>query len=267
MRADANRVCGHQAGFVNDARRVADLAALGEHFAQLVELASATGDPLDADQLLNGALRAIPHAVQVGLTVLGARGRPETFAATDDLPNRIDGLAHSLGEGPFLRAVDAEEVVQIDDVSTDPRFPTFGPRCAADFGVCSVLSVPIALAGVERAALSWYALEPAAFDEFDVEMAARFAPFVGLAVQNAVNARKVEQLEIALQSSRQIGTAIGILMARHLLTGDEAFARMSRASQQLNRKLRDIAEWVERTGTLPGMPGGSTTDSEQVVAD
>jgi AmiR/NasT family two-component response regulator len=54
---------------------------------------------------------------------------------------------------------------------------------------------------------------------------------------------------------------MGILMARHLLTSDEAFARMSRASQQLNRKLREIAEWVERTGTLP------TTGANEVVAD
>jgi AmiR/NasT family two-component response regulator len=82
-----------------------------------------------------------------------------------------------------------------------------------------------------------------------------------LAVQSALHARKVEQLEAALHSSRQIGTAMGILMARHLLTSDEAFARMSRASQQLNRKLREIAEWVERTGTLP------TTGANEVVAD
>jgi len=185
----------------------------------------------------------------------------------DDLPGRIDALAHALGEGPFLLAVDREEVVQVDNVTSDARFPTFGPRCAEEFGVCSILTVPVAMTGVERAALSCYAAEPAAFDELDVETAVVFAPFVGLAVQNAVNARKVEQLEIALQSSRQIGTAVGILMARHLLTGDEAFARMSRASQQLNRKLRDIAEWVERTGTLPGMPGGAATPGDQTVAE
>jgi len=73
-------------------------------------------------------------------------------------------------------------------------------------------------------------------------------------VQNALNGRKVEQLQTALQSSRQIGTAVGILMARHLLTAEEALSRMSRVSQQLNRKLRDVAEWVQRTGTLPPVP-------------
>jgi GAF domain-containing protein len=245
---------------------VAYLATLGEHFAALAEVAGTTGQPLDPDQVLGSALRAIPHAGRCGLTVLGARGRPETWAATDDLPGRIDALAHALGDGPFVRAVAGADVVHVDDVTSDPRCSTFGPQCAEEFGVRSIVSVRVVMAGAERGALSFYAVEPKAFDERDLGMAALYAPFAGLAVQNAVNARKVEQLEIALRSSRQIGTAVGILMARHLLTSDEAFARMSRASQQLNRKLREIAEWVERTGTLPGTPGDATA-SDQMIAE
>jgi GAF domain-containing protein len=245
---------GHRAELVNDARDVAGQATLGEHFARLSEWAATTGEPLDAEQLLGSARRAIPHATHAALTVLGARGRPETWASGADPAGRIDALQHALGEGPFVRAIGGEQIVRVDDVATDPRCSTFGPRCAEEFGVRSIVSVRVAMTGAERAALSFHAGEPAAFDDLDLGTAAVFAPFAGLAVQNAVNARKVEQLEIALQSSRQIGTAVGILMARHLLTGDEAFARMSRASQQLNRKLREIAEWVERTGTLPGLP-------------
>jgi transcriptional regulator with GAF, ATPase, and Fis domain len=252
---------------VNDARRAADPAALREHLAHLVELASATDQPLDVEQVLGRALRAVSPATAAGLTVLAARGRPETWAAAGELPGRLDALQHSLGDGPFVRAVGGQEIVRIDDLSTDPQCATFGPRCAAEFNIRSIVTVPVAMTGAERGALSLYAPEPAAFREVDVGTARVFAPFAGLAVQNAINARKVEQLEIALQSSRQIGTAVGILMARQLLTADEAFARMSRASQQLNRKLREIAEWVERTGALPGMASDSTTKGDQVIAD
>lgn len=255
---------------MNDARRVADPAALGEHFAQLVEMVAEAKEPLDTARVVTSAARAIPAATHAGITVVGARGRPETWAAADELPGRIDALQHSLDDGPFVRAVAGEEIVRIDDVRSDPRCPTFGPRCADEFGVRSIVSLHIPMAGVERAALSFYAPAPAAFNDLDIGTAWIFAPFAGLAVQNAVNARKVEQLEIALQSSRQIGTAVGILMARHLLTGDEAFARMSRASQQLNRKLREIAEWVERTGALPGTggPDGIAPDGQgPVLAD
>lgn len=40
-------------------------------------------------------------------------------------------------------------------------------------------------------------------------------------------------------------------MARQLVASDEAFDLLSRASQHLNRKLRDIAAEVEMTGALP----------------
>jgi signal transduction histidine kinase/DNA-binding response OmpR family regulator len=61
-------------------------------------------------------------------------------------------------------------------------------------------------------------------------------------------------LEKALSSNRQIGTAIGILMALHKTTADTAFTLLRTASQHTHRKLYDIAEEVNATGTLPTLP-------------
>jgi len=58
-------------------------------------------------------------------------------------------------------------------------------------------------------------------------------------------------LERALQSNREIGVAMGILMAQQRCTREEAFEQLSTASQKLNRRLRDIAEEVGHTGALP----------------
>ena len=73
-------------------------------------------------------------------------------------------------------------------------------------------------------------------------------------------------LRTALHSSRDIGAAIGILMHRHKLTQDQAFARLAAASQHANRKLRELALDVIHTGQLepasaqfmagPQTPGG-----------
>ena len=63
-------------------------------------------------------------------------------------------------------------------------------------------------------------------------------------------------LERALSSNRQIGAAIGILMALHKLTGDGAFALLREASNKTNRRLRDVADQVVLTGSLDdGTPG------------
>jgi len=59
-----------------------------------------------------------------------------------------------------------------------------------------------------------------------------------------------ENLEQALSSNRQIGAAIGILMATHKLTSDRAFALLRETSNNKNRRLRDVADHVVLTGSL-----------------
>lgn len=63
--------------------------------------------------------------------------------------------------------------------------------------------------------------------------------------------KEIFDLERALESNREIGVAMGILMAREMCTQSQAFNRLRTASQQLNRKLRDIADDVKRTGQIP----------------
>jgi hypothetical protein len=58
-------------------------------------------------------------------------------------------------------------------------------------------------------------------------------------------------LQLALTSNRRIGTAIGILMAHRRITDSAAFELLREASQRGHRKLREIAEDVVLTGTLP----------------
>lgn len=65
---------------------------------------------------------------------------------------------------------------------------------------------------------------------------------------------RAANLEVALESNREIGAAIGILMARHAITSEHAFHLLRRASQLAHRKLRDIADDVVLTGCLPGAP-------------
>ena len=68
----------------------------------------------------------------------------------------------------------------------------------------------------------------------------------------------VGQLRQALQTNRTIGTAVGIVMTRYEIDDPErAFKVLVRTSQQHNRKLRDIADALIRTGSLPGSAADS----------
>jgi hypothetical protein len=67
--------------------------------------------------------------------------------------------------------------------------------------------------------------------------------------------RNVEQLTGAMRSNRDIGAAIGIVMAYRRVTQQRAFDLLRQASQRLNVKLRDVALDVIDTGVIPDASG------------
>ncbi|MEO7262510.1 MAG: ANTAR domain-containing protein [Jatrophihabitantaceae bacterium] len=69
-------------------------------------------------------------------------------------------------------------------------------------------------------------------------------------VQGVQLAAKVDNLRRALDSNREIGAAMGILMARHQLTSDQAFDLLRRTSQRAHRKIVAIAADVIESGVL-----------------
>jgi signal transduction histidine kinase/DNA-binding response OmpR family regulator len=60
----------------------------------------------------------------------------------------------------------------------------------------------------------------------------------------------VANLRAALATNRQIGAAVGVIMATEKLTDEQAFERLRAVSQRTHRKLRDLADEVVYTGRL-----------------
>jgi hypothetical protein len=160
-------------------------------------------------------------------------------------------LQYQLDEGPCLDAAESAAVVQVPHLAEDDRWPTFAPRCVEQVGVRSMLSIRLPIGGADRAGMNFYARRPEAFDEMDVRVGSILATYAALAVRSDLHHQDVANLRAALQSNRQIGTAVGILMATERVTEDDAFALLRQASNQLNRKLADIAGQVTLTGVLP----------------
>jgi len=81
-----------------------------------------------------------------------------------------------------------------------------------------------------------------------------------LAGQLASERTKSANLEVALATNREIGTAIGILMAHRKITAQQAFDMLRTTSQHAHRKLRDVAADVVFAGTIPETPAAGPTD-------
>lgn len=224
---------------------------LGAHLRELSGLLSGRSGPPDPERLVSFAARAVQHGEHCGLTLTRGSSRPVTLAGSGEVVRQVDALQYDAGEGPCLDAVEGHDLVRVDDLAGDETWPKFARRCVGEAGIRSMFSVRLFLSSDDRAALNFYATEPGAFDDLDVGTGAVLAPFAELAVQSMLHEHEVGHLRTALQGSRQIGTAVGILMARELVTSEQAFAQLVASSQNLNRKLRDIAVEVEETGSLP----------------
>jgi GAF domain-containing protein len=202
------------------------------------------------DAIVHTAVGTIPGAEHAGIMTVLGRSEVRTVATTGDLPCEVDQAQYDAGQGPCLTALYDEKIVSVPDVEQDGRFPLFAAR-AAKLDVASMLSFQLFVQNDDLGALNLYASRVNAFGEEAEHVGSLFAGHSAIALSTAQQRR---HLGDAVATRDLIGQAKGILMERHRLDADQAFAVLTRASQLTNTKLRDIAEQLTRTGELPS-PG------------
>ena len=240
-----------------------ELLDLAEAMRDLAERATTVeGLPALVD-LVHLAVVRVPRARWASLTVLRGK-RVRTDATTADRATKADLLQYDMGFGPCVDAVRDDSVYASGDVAHDERWLDWGVRVHDELGVRSVLSQRLRLssdAGV-IAGLNIYSDVTDALDERARATGLVLATHGGLLLNTMLAHDRVRNLQRALESNRQIGVAMGVLMHQHRLTLAQAFDVLRAASQDSNRKLADIAIDVIDTGTLEirGWPAGEMSD-------
>lgn len=225
-----------------------ELAGLFGRLGMVVGSASAVGDALAA--VTAAAVEAIPGADAAAIT-RGRGPKLETVAATSELPKRVDEIQYQLMSGPCIDAVLKDGTFVTNDLRTDHRWPEFADRAVGETGVLSMLSVRMFFEeGDQVAGLNIYGSRPDCFDQLAQSTGLVLATHAALALAGALRLERIENLERALATNRDIGVAMGILMTRHLVTKQQAFDLLRVASQHTHRKLGQLALEVIETGAL-----------------
>ena len=222
--------------------RLTDLAA------SLRELASRTSVDETLQLAVDRATELIPGCDYADVMFIRPGGTT-TPVSSDPVAVALDELQSTTGEGPCLTAAREMTRVVAHDLGHDERWPVFGPR-AAELGVVSTLSYQLFLLRNDSdrlGALNIFGTRPCAFDQEAIAVGEVFAAHCAAVLASAI---AQEGASAALRSRDVIGQAKGILMARHEVAPDEAFAMLRRASQRQHSKLRDIAERVVSIGHL-----------------
>jgi GAF domain-containing protein len=172
---------------------------------------------------------------------------------TDPIVVEVDALQQQTGEGPCLDAVSHALIFYADDLENDLRWPLFAPQ-ATMAGIRSVLALPL-IANSRLGAINLYARYPGAFGVVDRAKGSILASLASLSLSVAHShedeERRAENLHAALGTREIIGEALGILMERERITSAQAFDILSRASQHLNIKIREVAQTLVDTGENP----------------
>ncbi|MFI5845006.1 GAF and ANTAR domain-containing protein [Catenuloplanes sp. NPDC051500] len=198
------------------------------------------------ERVVQAAISQVDGAEHAGITVLSHKSVC-TPVATGELVRLVDEQQYLIGEGPCLTAsLQREPIVQVDDLTTDPRWPRFA-EVAVTFGVRSMLSYQLYTDTDIIGALNIYATAADTFSDESVHTGQLLAAHAAVAAAATI---EKTNLLVALDSREIIGQAKGILMNRYKITAEQAFDLLIAASQTTNRKLRDVAVALTETGEL-----------------
>ncbi|SDD37238.1 PAS domain S-box-containing protein [Geodermatophilus telluris] len=221
--------------------------AMAQAFAELVLLPLESGDDHRLLQRIATVIRgAVPGATALSINV-GPPVEPQLLASDDTVAQVFDGRQLAAGQGPCQDAYEQRAVVVTADVTTDVRWPRLR-RLLTDDSVRSVLAVPAQLPDDRWVVLNVYSDRPAVFTGDSVRLgemvAAAVAAILREVAERAALGQLAANLERALMSRAVIDQAKGVIIARTGVSAEDAFARLSRLSQALNVKLRDLAPMV-----------------------
>jgi GAF domain-containing protein len=226
----------------------ADGGAGADVFAQLAtELHDVEGVEETVEAVVQFALHAL-HCTCAGVLMVAGGGRPQVLASTDARVAALYALQVEADQGPVIAAIRHETAVVVDDIATDPRWPTAWTTQALAANIRTVVHLPLMVGGHVTAVLSLYSNRRNAFDHDDLAIAHILARHASIAIANA---RQEATLAQAVDARKVVGQAMGILMERYDLDADRAFEVLKRYSQQTNRKLRDVAQELIDTRLLP----------------
>jgi len=218
-----------------------DPVAVFEGLAALVY----SGDDYEAmyRAVCQAAVRLVDGCQHASL-MLRQNGRFVTVGATDDTAQHIDELEREIGEGPCLDAIEEEAAVLDPDLVEDSEWPRLRDQVIVRTPVRGMAGFRLLVNDRKAGALNIFSDSPHALTAKSVDQAAVLAAFTSVVLVAASRDEQARTLREGLSSNREIGKAVGLMMAFHKVNDEEAFEILRRSSQDMNLKISAIAREI-----------------------
>lgn len=201
--------------------------------------------------LLERSLGLIARATVAALAADGGSvTEPDapSIGATDDDVRAADRIQLEARQSPGRRARTERAPQYSPDVAADERWPRTGEALVSECRFHSVLAIPLVWDDEVLGVLDVYARRRYAFAAHQLELADLLAGPAAAMLRHGQTLRdaheRAEHLSRAMDSRAAIEQAKAILVVRRGMTLDQAFAALTKYSQDHNRKLHDVAKEI-----------------------
>lgn len=233
------RQCGVTKSALGDTGRIFDSLAAVLYEGQDV--------PSVLQAIVDAAVPLIPGCDHASIAMI-IKGEFTTVAASDDVARQVDTFEREVGDGPCVDAI-IEDAFQVDtDITTGCQWPHLAEKVLARTPVRGMIGYRLLIDGRKSGALNIFSDTPGALTSASADAGAILAAFASVAVTAALNHERAEQLQQGLESNREIGKAIGLLMAAREISADAAFELLRTTSSRMNVKLAEIAARIVAEG-------------------
>ncbi len=220
------------------------LPSSSEVFRSLAEIVYVSDDFTGVYQSIVSAAPTLVEGCDHASLMLRRDGRFFTVASSDEVARSVDAHEREIGEGPCLDAIVDESIYHDADLNDGSPWPRLAERVLAETPVRSMAGFRIRTGEDMSGALNLFSDTPGGLTERAVDQGIVLASFISVALVASHERRSAQTLRAGLETNREIGKAMGLMMAFHKVSDDEAFRMLRRASQDLNIKLSEVARQV-----------------------
>ena len=185
------------------------------------------------DRLAAFIAAAVPSVLRCSVTLI-TEGKPLSRAASGAQGQALDDLQYSAGRGPGLDAARSRELITVQDLPADVRWPALAD-CARTQGVHSVAAIPL---DVRRSSVGSVSLF--------VARTHGIAPDLLLTAMAVVNQAEILLGELGrregLREGATVDRAAGVIIAQRGCGVREAYEVLRDTAQRLGMDRRVVAE-------------------------
>ncbi len=171
-------------------------------------------------------------------------GQRVTVAASDEIAAQVDRFEREVGEGPCVDAIEDESPFIDTDLTDGTPWPRLAAKVLEHTPVRGMAGFRLVVNEQKAGALNLFADTAGKLTDESVNQAILLTSFLSVAIAAAAHKQDAQTLRAGLESNREIGKAVGLMMAFHKISDEEAFAKLRKASQDMNIRITEIAREV-----------------------